>query len=258
MMRACVKRWNGMYKTNGFKDDWYRRWFGTEYLKVYNHRGHSDATALIKLFLKVIQPYPGQHFLDVACGNGRHARLLAEQGLYVTGIDLSMPLLMQALINKQSALQYIRADMRALPCKAVFDGALSLFTSFGYFLEEADNELVLGQIARVLKPNGLYFMDYLNSSFVKRHLVAKSIRRADDMEIREKRWLDKERVYKEITLIKNRQKKVFYESVRLYMFDEMVNLLQQAGFVIEESFGNYRGEIFKNNSERMIFLCRKN
>jgi len=151
-----------MHKTNGYKEDWYRHWFGPEYLKVYRHRDHADAATLIQLFLQTVRPAAGQFFLDIGCGNGRHARLLAEHGLRVTGIDLSMPLLIQAQKNKKPNTVLVRADMRALPLKPVFDGALSLFTSFGYFFDDEDNGQVLRQVSVVLKPGGSYFIDYLD------------------------------------------------------------------------------------------------
>ncbi|HID39365.1 MAG TPA: methyltransferase domain-containing protein, partial [Calditrichaeota bacterium] len=240
-----------MYKTNGFKDDWYRHWFGPEYLKVYNHRDQKDAAILMDIFIQYAHPKSDQTFLDLACGNGRHAHILAQKGLNVVGVDLSMPLLTLACHASisQNVPKFIQADMRWLPLKSKFNGVLSLFTSFGYFLKEEDNKKVLLEITRVLKPAGVYLLDYMNASFVKKHLVKKSVRRVDDIEIHEKRYLDKKRVYKEIILYQDRRRKDFFESVRLYSKEELIALLQQAGFKVEKIFGNYRAEPYHNSSE---------
>ena len=249
-----------MYKTNGFKDDWYRHWFGPEYLKVYNHRDQKDAEALITLFFKSARPTVDQLFLDLACGNGRHAHLLARKGMNVIGVDLSMPLLTNARSVEQgnNVPLFIQADMRLLPLKTKFDGVLSLFTSFGYFRQEEDNERVLAEIARVLKSSGVYLLDYMNSSFVAKNLVKESRRRVDDIEVYEKRYIHQKRVFKDIVLYQNRQRKEFHESVRLYSMEELTRLLQKAGFWIEKSFGNYQAEPYSESSERMILFCRKN
>ena len=248
-----------MCKTNGYDTHWYRQWFGTEYLQVYRHRDENDAAELIQLFLRTVKPVPGQRFLDVACGNGRHARILNRYGLRVTGIDLSAPLLRHAQRNtpQHSDLLYIRADMRALPVKTKFDGALSLFTSFGYFAKDAENALVLQEIARVILTGGIYFLDYLNPPFVKEHLIEESVRHSGSIRIKEKRYIENQRVHKEITLDQNDRKKSFHESVRLYSYDEMSRMLLHAGFSVQASYGNYKGETYTTDSERMILFCRK-
>ncbi len=248
-----------MFKTSGFKDDWYRHWFGPEYLKVYNHRDQKDAAALIEILIDSARPESGRLYLDLACGNGRHAHILAQKGLRVIGVDLSMPLLSRArrTTYRQNTPSFIRSDMRWLPLKTKFDGALSLFTSFGYFFEDIDNALVLYEINRILKDGGIYFLDYLNPSFVKKHLVRESFRRVDDIEISEKRYLDDKRVYKEIILLQKGHSKKFLESVRLYSEEELSLLLNQAGFEVEKIFGSYRGEAYNPSSERMIFFAER-
>jgi SAM-dependent methyltransferase len=100
----------------------------------------------------------GARVLDVPCGHGRHAHLLAEAGYDVQGVDLSRDLL--ALAQKRGTaanLKYTRADMRRLPpsWSGRFDAVLNLFTSFGFFLDPGDDARVIAGFARVLKPGGL-------------------------------------------------------------------------------------------------------
>ena len=74
-------------------------------------------------------------------------RVLAEAGLKVTGLDYSAHLLKKAKTRGTGRmLRYVRGDMRALPAAwaSSFDVVLNLFTSFGFFLDPADDARVIG------------------------------------------------------------------------------------------------------------------
>ena len=52
--------------------------------------------------------------------------------------------------------------MRRLPFRdGAFEAVANLFTSFGYFFDEAQNRRVLGEIARVLRPGGAFLLDLM-------------------------------------------------------------------------------------------------
>ena len=100
----------------------------------------------------------GSRILDVPCGQGRHAHLLAEAGYRVEGLDYSEHLL--TLARKRGtgpALHYTQGDMRKLPARWTgrFDAVLNLFTSFGFFTDPRDDARVITEFARVLKPGGV-------------------------------------------------------------------------------------------------------
>jgi arsenite methyltransferase len=96
---------------------------------------------------------PGASVLDLGCGVGSTARLLAtEMGLEVIGIDLSEANVARAQREAgNAAITFVQADAHCLPfADNTFDGVLgecvlSLF---------ADEGRVLGEIHRVLKPGG--------------------------------------------------------------------------------------------------------
>src|SRR3954468_22047935 len=104
--------------------------------------------------MDVMELPSGSRILDVPCGQGRHAHLLAEAGFDVDGLDYSADLLRRAKDRGTGRTpRYTPAAMRSLPAKwsRKSDAVLNLFTSFGFFTEPGDDARVLAEFARVLK-----------------------------------------------------------------------------------------------------------
>lgn len=69
--------------------------------------------------------------LDVGCGTGEHARLLAEQGFLVDGLDLDGNLL-EIARKKHPGGRFIQADMSDFQLSRQYDAVICLFSSIGY------------------------------------------------------------------------------------------------------------------------------
>lgn len=69
--------------------------------------------------------------LDVACGTGAHARLLAAQGFIVDGIDLD-PAFVHIAEQKHPSGRFVVADMSDFDLSRQYDAVLCLFSSIGY------------------------------------------------------------------------------------------------------------------------------
>ena len=119
----------------------------------------------------------GAKVLDVGCGYGRHAIELVSRGLNITGLDLSLPLLIRAADEAQRralSVNFVHADMREMVFEDQFDGAYSMLTSFGYFDEEA-NLRVLEGIARALRPGGRFLLDVLTLDHDDDHVARRLV-----------------------------------------------------------------------------------
>ena len=118
--------------------EWYRDWFGEEYLALYPHRDEEEAKASVELLVKAVGRPKGP-LLDLACGAGRHMLEFQRRGLTAVGLDLSMPLLKQARTRGPDLL-LVQGDMRHLPfADGSFQVVANFFTSFGYFAEPEDD-----------------------------------------------------------------------------------------------------------------------
>ena len=97
--------------------------------------------------------------LDVGCGNGRHAELLAGRADSVVGVDLSRELLREAATRARERgfaepLDLVHGDAAALP---VADDAVGLATyvaTLHHLSPRAARVGSLDELARVLAPGG--------------------------------------------------------------------------------------------------------
>lgn len=119
---------------------------------------------------KALKLRRGARVLDVACGTGRHAVLLARRGASVLGVDASPEYLRAARSAARDlpTARFVRGDMRRIPLVGEFDAAINLWTSFGYFARPEDDLRVLRGVARALKPGGLFLIDVIDYGWLKR------------------------------------------------------------------------------------------
>ncbi len=109
-------------------------------------------------FISRLSVPPGTRVLDVACGTGNLAIPLARGGAIVTGVDIAPNLIAQAR-DRASAenltVEFNEGDAEQLPyTNASFDAVVSMFGA----MFAPRPEIVVSELARVLKPGGLLAM----------------------------------------------------------------------------------------------------
>jgi SAM-dependent methyltransferase len=238
--------------------DWYRDWFGQEYLALYPHRDEEEARAGVDLVLRV-SGRPAGPVLDLACGAGRHMVVMRQVGLDPVGLDLSDSLLGEAR-KLEPRLRLVRGDMRHLPfADGSFDLVANFFTSFGYFEQPEEDRLVLGEIRRVLQAGGHFALDFLNAQRVRDSLIPRDERVLGERRVvQERRLLDGGTVVaKEIRIYDpgaTTPTSTYYERVRLYSAEELVVMLREAGLGVTHAFGDYEGTSPGPHRPRHILL----
>jgi SAM-dependent methyltransferase len=201
--------------------------------------------------------------LDVPCGQGRHAHLLAEAGFDVDGLDLSRDLLAKARARGTGkTLRYTRGDMRYLPARWTrrFDAVLNLFTSFGFFLLPSDDDRVVAEWARVLKPGGMLIWHGGNRDGVMRRFLTRDWWLADgDTMIGHERSFD---VLSGVLSVRStwRGKRTSGERehrIRLYSATHLAELFAKHGLVIEAAFDGMTERPLTRRSGEMLLVARK-
>ena len=246
---------SGSRETQPVPGDWYEAAFGSLYPLVYEHRTVEAAVPEVRFAADAVGLSPDDRALDLCCGTGRHLVTLEQSGARLVGLDFSNHLLAMARSQLKPHTSLVRGDMRQLPFEGAFDVVFSFFTSFGYFLEDTDNQDAANELGRVLRRNGRFFMDYLNPRNVEDTLVPHSSRTVNGHTIDEERWIDREtrRINKRVEVsCKGRRVGGTLESVRLYRRQELLEVLETAGLRVNHIWGDYSGRPYDEDAPRMI------
>ena len=110
----------------------------------------------------------GGRVLDLGCGRGSFSVRLAQWGYGVTAVEESEAMLAvaaEAARQREVEVEFRRGDLRHLPERSVFDGALML--DFGA-LSDGDNAATARAVATALKPGGRLVFQVCNPYYWSR------------------------------------------------------------------------------------------
>ena len=147
--------------------EWFKHFFDASYVAALREEKPVRQTRLeVDFVLRSLRPPEGARILDLPCGYGRHAALLARRGFRVVGVDLSRPMLAEARrrFAEGPRLRFRRGDMRRIAFRGEFDAVVNLYTSFGYFTP-AQNVAALRRMARALRPGGRLLVDHRDPTY---------------------------------------------------------------------------------------------
>ena len=238
---------------------WFQSWFDTTYYHIlYKHRDYKEAEVFIKNIATYLNLDKDDSILDLACGKGRHSIFLNTLGYKVTGLDLSKNSIEHAKTHESSSLHFDVHDMRnSYPNQ--FEVVLNLFTSFGYFEEEADNFKVIQTIKSSLKQNGIGVIDFMNSPVVIENLIAQNTYEAEGVKFKLKRSYTDGFITKDIEVKDADKTHHFEEKVRAFAFQDFETMLSIAGLHLLDCFGSYKLAPFNSKtSERLILIFMAN
>jgi SAM-dependent methyltransferase len=238
--------------------------FGDFYLRAY--AGGQDGGPARDQALAAVRLGAGPEggdVLDAPCGYGRHAVPLAQAGYRVTGVDRSRTLLdaAQAAAGDGPAPRLVEADYRELPlADASFDVALNLFSSLGY-LGDAEDERVLGELHRVLRPGGRLVLETMH-----RDLLVRRFQESDWRLLGEGRLMLEQRTFDARagvvqttqTLIETDGRRESRSwSVRVYAATELVAMLERAGFDEVRCLGDLHGAPLRTDTRLVVAATKR-
>jgi SAM-dependent methyltransferase len=236
--------------------------FDEHYLYFYEPLlSDARSNAETELIWRLLELEPGMRILDLACGHGRIANRLAARGCQVVGLDATALFLDHARRDAAEhgvAVDYVEGDMRALPWTQRFDRVVNWFTSFGYF-DDPDNRQVLTEIARVLTPGGRVAFDLMNRDWLAREFQPDRVaaERDGDLMIDRSRLdpLTNRVLTERIVLRSGRIRRISF-FVRLFTFTELRDWLLAAGFTSIDGYGEDATPL-STASRRMIVTAQR-
>jgi SAM-dependent methyltransferase len=243
---------------------WFEEVFDEDYLRTLPFMSGEQTLREVEFIEASLAARPGARILDVGCGYGRHAIELVQRGLDVTGLDLSLPLLIRAADEAQKralSVNFVHADMREMAFDQEFDGVTCMLTSFGYFDEDANMRVAEG-MARALKPGGRLLLDIVNRDYIVSDLPSRVWWEGNGCVVLEEVDFNfhTSRILTHRSIVFEDGRQVEQElSIRAYSLHEIGRLLRQAGFRVLDISGALatRGQFFGSTSRSLMILAEK-
>ncbi len=180
--------------------------------------------------------------VDLGCGTGSHAILLAERGYRVVGVDQSPEMLRIADSKSRSRgfeIEWVTGDLKTVNLGEVFDAAILMFAVLGYFTSDDKAAAAFANVARHVRPGGMLCFDVWHGPAVQAqgvHVRSRTVTGADGPLTRttSARLLAKENVcevhFDVTSEASNSLASRETHRVRYFFRDEIERLLAGAGF----------------------------
>lgn len=220
------------------------------------------ASADVEGVIRLLGLAAGAAVLDLGCGPGRHSLELARRGFRVTGVDRTVAYLEQArepAAAEALSVEFVLEDMRHFSRPEAFDAVLSLYTSFGYFEDPAENRAVLVNACRSLRAGGALLLEIMG-----KEVLARIFQERDWVEQEGLFFLQERRVSRDWSWMENRwillggpEPREFRVCHWLYSAVELAALLRESGFASVESYGDLEGAPYDHRARRLVIVARK-
>jgi len=245
--------------------DWWRDFYDETFIRMsatfWPHEPELTRQEVADI-LNLLRPTPQERILDLCCGYGRHTIALTQAGYDIVGLDISPALLAKGRADARqlgAAATFVRGDIRAVPFYAAFDVALSLFTSFGYFTEEKDDQAMLHSVAAALKPGGRFLINVMNRDSLIARQDSQMWVEGNGILYLEEATIDPLTSRRQGTLIglEGQRRITRQHNLRLYAAHELHAMIVRAGLQPLGVYGNLDGQDFDFDSHYVVILAQK-
>lgn len=246
---------------------WYTEeagFFGEWYFDIVGIKPKDEKAPAECDFIENVLALPkAAKILDLCCGHGRITNVLAERGYKMTGQDINGYFLNIAKENAEEkglSINWVKSDMREVPYENEFDAVLNMFTSFGFFGSDEEDEKVIKQVYKSLKPGGKFLMDYVNRDFIIRRFLAEDTRQIENGYVKIKRDFDfTKSSHKETFEIYQHDKCIKTANVnfRFYSVTELTSMFKRNSFKILNIYGGFDFQPLSFDAKNCIIVAEK-
>ena len=235
------------------------QWFSSPYFHIlYKHKNYQETQRFLDQLVDFLQPQPEHKLLDLACGKGKHAIYLSKKGLDMTGLDISASNLRYGRKFAHDRLQFVQQDMREPYKENHFDIILNLFTSFGFYPEDTENQKVLEAVATMLKPGGRFFLDFINPRVYEHSLIPYELSVVQGIKFQVTQKIEEGMITKGVHFHDNGQDFYFEENIKSLSYQRFQDYIEASPLRLVQTFGDYDFSPFEEaDSERMMFVLEK-
>jgi SAM-dependent methyltransferase len=243
--------------------EWYESFFTELALDFWRAAVPPSSTAEEVDFLEAqLDVSPPARILDLPSGFGRHSIALASRGYRTTGIDISTHAIRMAK-DEATALgvnaTFSLGDMRQPPPEGPYDAAFCFGNSFGYLTRSDMKRFVRNAFAAV-RPGARWAIDTgIAAESLVPHLVDERTLEAGGVTYSVRNHYDaaEGRLLQTYTLVRGRERQTGQVTYTVYPLDEMLQLLEQAGWTVLSTRGSLDGRPFQVGDRRLVLVAQR-
>jgi SAM-dependent methyltransferase len=210
--------------------------------------------------------------LELGCGTGRIAIPVAKDGIALTGIDRSRPMLDRARRRAVRAgldhLRLVRGDIRHLPFRdRRFRLVMAPYGILQSLVRERDLAAALASVHRVLARGGRFGIDLVPdlpewAEYEGKRTLSGKMGAGTRVSLVETVRQDRPRRLtifdQRYTAARGRDRRVyeFTLTFRTLSVPAMTRRLERAGFSVDAVLGDYRGGPWDPRADAWVLLCR--
>lgn len=211
-----------------------------------------------------------QHVLDLACGAGQLAIKMQQEGLKVTGLDLSVQMLeIAGKRAKQAgeAISFVQGDMTDLTGLEQFDAVTCYCDSICYLPDEESVQAAFSQVYHHLTEDGVFLFDVHSIYQIDEVFPGYTFNdQTDEVSFLWKSYIGEHphSIEHDLTFFVYQNEVDLYErfdethNERTYSLETYLDMLKKAGFDSIEVSAEYGKEDVTEESTRWFFVCHKN
>jgi D-alanine-D-alanine ligase len=240
--------------------DWAHEYFERGYAQRWGLAAPSGRVRLeVDGIWNILQLSHTSRVVDIGCGHGRHALVLAERGADVVGVDFADSLLSRAqqlATVSPARVRWIRGDMRRVPVQSGCADAALIMDAFGFFETDEEDERVVREARRILRPRGSLLLKVVNGVPILTAFRDNEHERRDgvDVSVSNTLTMDPPRMTQRLRVSGNRGEGRYERRQRLYRAAELQALLERAGFSVTGILANTDGAPFESAQSGTIWM----
>jgi SAM-dependent methyltransferase len=141
--------------------------YGKYYDLIYEDKDYEKECCYIEDIFSHFSKSKPRRVLDIGCGTGGHAILLAKRGYDVIGVDISQTMINIAKkkaksVSGEGCASFHIMDMKRLKLNQMFDACICMFSSIDYLLTYEDLRRTLRNVRMHLTKDSLFIFDFWN------------------------------------------------------------------------------------------------
>ncbi len=204
--------------------------------------------------------------VDLACGTGSVAKILAQDGLSVTGVDMSEEMLTVAwdkCADMENPPRFVCQQLQQLRLPKAVDLAVCALDSLDYILDPKDCAQAICRVYKALNPGGIFIFDVNTPEKLK--AMDRQIFLDEDEDVYcvwRGEFNEQENICSYGMDLFQRQGNAWHRSFEehreyAYSMQQLIDFLKAAGFTSIEVYGDRVLEAPRPGEQRMYFKARK-